>query len=105
MDGTRDEVFIDDHSLGIVEGVRRDPKEEEADGWANAALIPQDVWQTSQVGDNPSPIAVVELAQQLGIHPAIVAGRVRHETGNFRLLSHFVGTGEVRRQLVKTSTP
>jgi HTH-type transcriptional regulator/antitoxin HigA len=47
----------------------------------------------------------MELAQQLGIHPAIVAGRVRHETGNFRLLSHFVGTGEVRRQLVKTSTP
>jgi HTH-type transcriptional regulator/antitoxin HigA len=47
---------------------------------------------------------VVELAQRLGIHPAIVAGRVRHETGNFRLLSHFVGTGEVRRQLVKGTT-
>jgi hypothetical protein len=39
------------------------------------------------------------LAQRLGIHPAIVAGRIRHETQNFRLLSHFVGTGVVRRQL------
>jgi HTH-type transcriptional regulator/antitoxin HigA len=105
MDGTRDEVFIDDLSLGNVEGARRDPKEDEADEWAEAALIPKAVWQTSRVGDNPSPLAVMELAQQLGIHPAIVAGRVRHETGNFRLLSHFVGTGEVRRQLVKTSTP
>lgn len=104
MDGKRDEVFIDDHNLGVVEGVRRDPKEDEADNWANAALIPPDVWKTSRVGNNPSPIAVVELARRLGIHPAIVAGRVRHETKNFRLLSHFVGTGEVRRQLLKTST-
>jgi HTH-type transcriptional regulator/antitoxin HigA len=97
MDGTRDEAFIDDLSLRDVEGVRRDPKEDEADEWAKQALIPEDVWQTSRVKDHPSPLAVVELAQRLSIHPAIVAGRVRHETRNFRLLSHFVGTGEVRR--------
>jgi hypothetical protein len=42
----------------------------------------------------------MELAQRLEIHPAIVAGRVRYETKNFRLLSQFVGTGEVRRQLL-----
>jgi hypothetical protein len=41
----------------------------------------------------------VALAQSLGISPAIVAGRIRHETRNFRLLSHFVGTGAVRQQL------
>lgn len=101
MDGTRDEAFIDDLSLRDVEGVRRDPKEDEADEWAEQALIPEDVWQTSRVRDHPSPLAVVELAQRLSIHPAIVAGRVRHETRNFRLLSHFVGTGEVRRHFTK----
>lgn len=99
MDGKHAEVFIDDLSLAAVDGVRRDPKEDEADAWANEALIPSAVWQRSRVGENPSALAVVELAQQLKIHPAIVAGRVRHEIGNFRLLSHFVGTGEVRRQL------
>ena len=101
MDGTRDEAFIDDLSLRDVEGVRRDPKEDEADAWAGQALIPEDVWQTSRVKDQPSPLAVMELAQRLSIHPAIVAGRVRHETRNFRLLSHFVGTGEVRRHFTK----
>jgi HTH-type transcriptional regulator/antitoxin HigA len=101
MDGKRDEAFIDDLSLRDVEGVRRDPQEDEADEWAEEALIPDAVWQSSRVQEHPSPLAVMELAQQLGIHPAIVAGRVRHETGNFRLLSHFVGTGEVRRQLAK----
>ena len=100
MDGKRDEAFIDDLSLRGVKGMRRDPKEDEADEWAENGLIPADVWQTSQVRENPSPLSVVELAQRLEIHPAIVAGRVRHEFKNFRLLSQFVGTGEVRRQLL-----
>jgi HTH-type transcriptional regulator/antitoxin HigA len=101
MDGKGHEAFIDDLSFRDVEGVRRDPKEDEADEWAEKALIPEDVWQTSRVKDQPSPLAVMELAQRLSIHPAIVAGRVRHETRNFRLLSHFVGTGEVRRHFTK----
>jgi HTH-type transcriptional regulator/antitoxin HigA len=100
MDGTH-EAFIDDLSLRDVQGVPRDPKEDEADEWAEKALIPDAAWQTSRVKEHPSPLAVVELAQRLGIHPAIVAGRVRHETRNFRLLSHFVGRGEVRRHFAK----
>jgi HTH-type transcriptional regulator / antitoxin HigA len=99
MGNTRQEAFIDDLSLRDVEGVRRDPKEDEADEWAENGLIPKAVWESSRVKENPSPLAVIELAQQLEIHPAIVAGRVRHETRNFRLLSHFVGTGLVRRLL------
>jgi HTH-type transcriptional regulator / antitoxin HigA len=100
MGGTKQEAFIDDLSLRDVEGVRRNPKEHEADEWAENGLIPETDWQASRVKENPSPLAVMELAQRLEIHPAIVAGRIRHETRNFRLLSHFVGTGEVRRQLL-----
>jgi HTH-type transcriptional regulator/antitoxin HigA len=99
MGNTRQEAFIDDLSLRDVEGVRRDPKEDEADEWAENGLIPKAVWESSRVKESPSPLAVMELAQQLEINPAIIAGRVRHETRNFRLLSQFVGTGEVRRLL------
>ena len=35
---------------------------------------------------------------RLQVHPAIIAGKVRYERQNHRLLSQFVGTGEVRRQ-------
>jgi HTH-type transcriptional regulator / antitoxin HigA len=101
LNGTRGDGFVDDLSLRGVTGAPRDPKEDEADEWAENGLIPSDVWRTSSVKDNPSPLSVVELAQQLGIHPAIVAGRVRHETGNYRLLSHFVGTGTVRKLLLE----
>ena len=30
--------------------------------------------------------------------PAIIAGRVRYERRNYRLLSQFVGAGQIRRQ-------
>ena len=99
MNGTRGEGFVDDLSLRNVKGMRRDPREDEADEWAENGLIPEDVWNTSRVKDDPTPLAVIELAQRLSIHPAIIAGRIRHETQNYRLLSHFVGTGTVRQQL------
>lgn len=101
MTGESTDPFVDDLSLRDIKGADRDSKEMEADEWAENALIPQDVWMTSRVKEDPTPLAVVELAQSLSIHPAIVAGRVRHETGNYRLLSHFVGTKLVRKQLIE----
>jgi HTH-type transcriptional regulator / antitoxin HigA len=60
--------------------------------------LTEEIWNTSKVKDSPTPLASIELAHRLGIHPAIIAGRIRHETRNFRLLSHFVGTGTLRKQ-------
>ena len=92
------QVFVDDFSLRRLEDGRQDPREQEADEWAEEALIPRRAWDGSDVLTSPTPMAVLSLAQALHVHPAIVAGRVRHDTGNYRLLSQFVGTGEVRRQ-------
>jgi HTH-type transcriptional regulator / antitoxin HigA len=94
-----DEAFFDDLSLGDVEGIETDDKEAEADQWAQEALIPAEVWAASSVKENATPTAVVELAHELGIHPAIVAGRVRKELHNYRLLTHYVGNGGVRKFL------
>ena len=94
----RDDVqpFVDDFSAP-PDG--RPPEEEEADEWANEALIPQSAWLASPARTNPSPTNVMALASDLGIAAAIVAGRVRYMNRNYRLLTHFVGSGEVRRQL------
>jgi HTH-type transcriptional regulator / antitoxin HigA len=97
-----DEAFFDDLSLGDVEGIETDEKEAEADQWAQEALIPAEVWAASSVKENATPTAVVELAHELGIHPAIVAGRVRKELHNYRLLTHYVGNGEVRQHFITT---
>ena len=98
MSDTKNEAFVDDLTLRNVPAARRDPRETEADEWAENGLIPEDIWNTSKVKDSPTPLAVMELAQRLGIHPAIIAGRIRYEKRNFRLLSHFVGTGTLRKQ-------
>lgn len=98
MESDGDFAFVDDMKLREVKGGRQDSKEAQADQWAEEALVPLTIWETSEARRNPTPMAVVSLSRVLHVHPAIVAGRVRHEENNYRLLSHFVGTGEVRRQ-------
>lgn len=94
--------FVDDLSLR-ASPMENDPRESEADEWAEEALIPKEVWAISLVREMPTPAAVEELARILRIHPAIIAGRVRYEQGNYKLLSHYVGAGEVRRHFASTS--
>jgi HTH-type transcriptional regulator/antitoxin HigA len=103
MDVDGETAFVDDLTLRDVEGARQDPKEIQADEWAEDALIPRTVWETSAVRQQATPMSVINLANALQIHPAIVAGRIRHEQRNYRLLSQFVGTGEVRRHFGMTT--
>ena len=90
--------FIDDHSLRGVQSVGSDTTEQEADRLAQDALIPSEIWGEGEILAEPAPMAVLSMAWEAQVHPAIVAGRVRYETGNYRLLSQFVGTGSVRWQ-------
>jgi len=71
--------------------------EREADDMAGEALIPQIAWQKSAARTSHLTTDVVALAEKLGVHPAIVAGRVRHETKNFRLLARQLGQGQASR--------
>lgn len=73
-----------------------DPREAEADAMAGEALIPEAAWQQSTARVFPAPEAAQDLAARLGIHPAIVAGRIQYEAKNFKLLHQLVGRGEVR---------
>ena len=98
LDSDAEGAFVDDHTLRDIEVGGVGSMEKEADDWAEEALIPTDLWEASPVREFPTPMAVIDLAYESGVHPAIVAGRVRHVQKNYRLLSQFVGTGEVRRQ-------
>lgn len=70
-------------------------EEREADDGARNILIPQADWAASGLSAKPSMEAAIALADKLRIHPAIVAGRVRYETGNWRMLSSI--KADVRR--------
>jgi HTH-type transcriptional regulator / antitoxin HigA len=74
-----------------------DAREREADTFARESLVPTAEWHASAVAFAPSVDAAVALADKLAVSPAVVAGRVRHEKRNFRLLGPLVGSGKVRR--------
>jgi HTH-type transcriptional regulator/antitoxin HigA len=98
MDPEGDAAFVDDLTLRDLETGHQDPREREADEWAEEALVPRAIWETSAVRQGPTPAAVAALADTLQVHPAVVAGKVRHEQRNYRLLARMLGAGEVRRQ-------
>lgn len=61
--------------------------ERQADDGAQAALIPPDAWAASEARITPTTENVVAFAKSMRISPAIVAGRVRREHNNYRLLT------------------
>jgi HTH-type transcriptional regulator/antitoxin HigA len=89
------ETFVDD-----TEGpFDIDEKEIEANRLTRDSLIPQEAWRRSDASRLKSVEAIKALAGELRIHPAIVAGRIRRETGNYKLLSSLVGHGLVKKVL------
>ena len=85
--------FYDDLDVGD----QGDDREKEADQLAGEALIPGAEWRKSPARSLRTPDAAQHLANRLRIHPAIVAGRIRHHHKSFRVLNQLVGHGQVRR--------
>ena len=82
-----------DNSFFIDDLDRTNPQsvEAEADAMAQEALIPKKSWEVAKVRKTLSSEDAIAFAEEIGVHPAIVAGRLRHEEKNFRLLSHLIG--------------
>ena len=78
-----------------VEGV--DELEREADVRAGELLIPESTWKNAVARYTRSQAAVEAFANEIGINPAIVAGRIRHEGKNYVILNELVGQGKARK--------
>ncbi len=76
--------FIADN---LDDKTRTSLEEREADEGARDALIPATEWMKSDARIVHSSENAIALADRLRIHPSLVAGRVRFETGNWRLLT------------------
>jgi len=88
-----DEVFMDN----LDSGPGKDPREREADRVAGEILIPRSIWRRSDAFRQRTPDAIQKLALRLKIHPAIIAGRIRHDVNNYYILSQMIGKGKIRK--------
>jgi len=86
-------IFYDDLNIEAED----DSLEREADQFAGEVLIPYDIWENSPASRLRSPQAAEHLANQLNIHPAIVAGRMQREFKAYQLLRNLVGNRQVRK--------
>jgi HTH-type transcriptional regulator/antitoxin HigA len=84
-------TFLDD-----LEAPHDSKRERDADRTAANAMIPEADWKTFRQQGTPSREDIVRFAASARVHPAIVAGRIRKETGNYRLFSGLIGNRGVR---------
>ncbi len=91
------EVYLDDFDATD----ERDEKEAEADAFARDAFIPRDVWRRSEAYRFRTKPAIINLAKELGINPAVIAGRLRYETNDYSLFAELVGQDVVRNMFIK----
>ncbi|MEO8211092.1 MAG: helix-turn-helix domain-containing protein, partial [bacterium] len=84
------EMIFDDLDSNI------DGIEEDADKFALNSLIPNAFWKKSLVRFSPSEETIKNQAKVLKIHPALVAGRLRRETGKYHLFTDLIGQGQIR---------
>lgn len=90
--GFFDDVEHNDDDVAVV-----DEMEQQANQFASNLLIPDELWKRSPARISKTAEPIERLAQQLGISPAIVFGRVRMERKNYKLFSDKIGRGRVRK--------
>jgi HTH-type transcriptional regulator/antitoxin HigA len=90
-----DLVFMDDTERAVEDC---DAKEMEANQLASDLLIPAEVWERNreQLLETNDSSYISKIAENLGVCPAIIAGRIRHEKKDYSIHSKLLGGGEVR---------
>ncbi|WGQ09935.1 XRE family transcriptional regulator [Pedobacter gandavensis] len=91
------DVIFDDLDL-TLDGI-----EKEADSYALNIMIPDETWRKSLARLSPTNETITNQAKKLTIHPALVAGRIRRETGNYYLFNDLIGLSQVRKQFINES--
>lgn len=82
--------------LDNLEVTNHEQMEREADEFALDALVPKEAWQRFWKAGVFDPVTVQREAKRLRVHGTILAGRLRKEANNYRLLSRLVNQYKVR---------
>lgn len=74
-----------------------DLKEKQANKLAGELLIPRHLWRNCPIKYNPSNENILkDFANTVGVHPSIVAGRLRRESKNYSIFSNIINDIDTR---------
>jgi len=90
--GTNNSSFFDDLDSLVTD----DKLEKEADDLAAEALIPNHIWNNSNIASAEDWKDVVLFAQSIRRHPSIVAGRIQRATENYKRFHRLIGRTTVK---------
>jgi HTH-type transcriptional regulator/antitoxin HigA len=93
---TADEAFVD-RIERIASTEKNEQKENEANRIARDSFIRRAVWERASARLAPTHQNIQELADDLHIHPAIVAGRIQFESGHYENFREFLKQGSVQQ--------
>lgn len=79
-----------DEKLQDKDGIKIDSKEREADSLAEESILPKGKWETSAAKTTPNQFSTEDLANELGVQTAIIAGMIRFKHQNFYYLNKIV---------------
>jgi HTH-type transcriptional regulator/antitoxin HigA len=78
----------------------QDEIENDADELARESLIPRQLWNSHPARNTGKLKDILDLASKADIHKSIVAGRIRYERNNYRILWPHVGKDMVRKLFI-----
>lgn len=93
-----EDAFVDNLDVST-----EDRREAEANRLASEAFIPRGIWRRTEAFRNPSKANIEKLAQELRIHPAIIAGKLRKDLSNYALFNDLIGQGQVKKFLIDST--
>jgi HTH-type transcriptional regulator/antitoxin HigA len=79
-----------------VKAIEPDEKEKEANALAQEVILPEAKWEISPARLIPSSMAAKSLANELGVHVALIAGQIRHKGNQYGYLGKIVNEAKVR---------
>lgn len=79
-----------DEELQDKDGTEIDPKEKEADTLAEETILPKSKWETSAAKTTPNQFSTEDLANELSIQTAVIAGMIQFKHQNFYYLNKIV---------------
>jgi HTH-type transcriptional regulator/antitoxin HigA len=83
-------VYFYDEKIQENDGVEIDNREKDADELAEESILPKGKWETSAAKRTPNQFSTKDLASELGVQDAVIAGMIRFKHNKFYYLNEMI---------------